>query len=156
MARRPHLAAGLCALAVLAAAGCGSEEQDAAPSACLAGSQAYLSALKAAPGEVRLEGRTPISDCLVPEQSGGNLAQVGKEMVDAATDLNVEAQRDPTGPATVQLGYLVGAAEKGQDAIHADLVRRLNTAARFSPQGLPPAEFERAFGEGYAAGKDSG
>lgn len=148
-------ALALCA-AALAAAGCGSEEQDAAPAACLAGSDAYLQALEAAPGEVRLEGETPISDCLVPEQSGGNLAQVGKEMVDAATDLNTQAQRDPTGPAAIRLGYLIGAAEKGQDAIHADLVRRLNTAARFSPQGLLPAEFERTFGEGYAAGKDSG
>ena len=34
--------------------------------------------------------------------------------------------------------------------------RRLNTAARFSPDGLLPPEFERTFGEGYAAGLESG
>ena len=33
----------------------------------------------------------------------------------------------------------------------------LNSAARFSPDGsLPPAEFERTFGRGYAAGLESG
>jgi hypothetical protein len=113
-------------------------------------------ALAAAPGEVRLEGDTPISDCLVPEQEGGDLAGVGQEMVKAATDLNAAARRDPTGREAVQLGYLIGAVERGAEGIHADLVRRINAAARFSPQGLLPAEFERTFGPGYRAGLESG
>ena len=143
-----------CAAALLA--GCSSSQDDEAPSACLAGGAAYLSALKAAPGEVRLEGETPISECLVPEQEGGELAAVGKEMIAAATALNTAAQANPTGPEAVQLGYLVGAVERGSEGIHADLVRRINTAARFSPKGLLPAEFEATFGEGYSAGKESG
>ncbi|MEJ7875914.1 MAG: hypothetical protein WKF62_04570 [Solirubrobacterales bacterium] len=41
--------------------------------------------------------------------------------------------------------------------IHADLVIRLAAAARFNEGGKPlPIEFERAFGEGYAAGQASG
>ena len=106
---------------------------------------------------MRLAGTTPISDCLVPEQDAGQLANIGQEMVVAATKLNAEARRDPSGAATVQLGYLIGAVEKGADPIHTDLVRRLNSAARFSATGgTLPASFERAFGRGYAAGQQSG
>jgi hypothetical protein len=142
---------------VMAVAGCGTKQNDLAPAACLATNQAYLTALERAPGEVRLAGTTPISDCLVPEQEAGQLANIGHEMVIAATKLNVEARRDPGGSAAVQLGYLLGAVAKGADAIHTDLVRRLNSAARFSDTGgTLPASFERAFGRGYAAGHASG
>jgi hypothetical protein len=145
------------ALGAILLAGCGSDREDEAPDACLATSRAYLGALEAAPGEVRLAGSTPISACLVPEQSGGQLATIGREMVVAATKLNAEARRDPGGPAAVQLGYLIGAVSQGADAIHTDLVRRLNSSAHFSAAGgSPPAGFERAFGRGYAAGQRSG
>ena len=149
----------LAACAAFAAAGCSSGEDEAAqeaPAACLSGSDAYLAALEVAPGEVLLEGETPISDCLTPEQEGGQLATIGKEMIAAATELNAAAQRDPTGPEALQLGYLVGAVEEGKEGIHADLVLRLNAAARFSREGLLPSEFERTFGEGYEAGLESG
>jgi hypothetical protein len=136
--------------------GCSSDEDEEAPAACLAGSDAYLTALRAAPDEVRLQGEAPISDCLTPDQEGGQLATIGKEMIDAATELNAAAQQDPGGPASLQLGYLVGAVERGSEGIHADLGRRLDTAARYSPDGLLPAEFERSFGPGYAAGLESG
>lgn len=143
------------AIAVLAT-GCSKSEAEGTPAACLAGADAYELALRAAPAEVRLEGETPISDCLVPEQEGGDLARVGEEVVKVATDLNVAAARTPSGPQALQLGYLVGAVERGAEGIHADLVRRLSTAARFSPEGLLPARFERTFGRGYAAGLESG
>ena len=144
-------------LAALAVAGCGSEKDENAPTACLAKPDAYISALEAAPGAVRLEGEVPISDCLVPSQSGGELANIGGAMVVAATKLNNEARSDPGGPAAVQLGYLIGAAGKGADSIHTDLMRRLNTSAQFSASGetLPP-EFQQAFGRGYTAGRTSG
>lgn len=144
------------ACAALAAAGCSSDEDQELAPACLAGADAYLAALASAPESVRLEGETPISECLLPEQEGGQLATVGGEIVQAATELNIAAQEDPAGPEAVQLGYLVGAIERGAEGIHADLVRRVNSAARFSEQGLMPAEFERTFGEGYAAGLESG
>jgi hypothetical protein len=148
----------ICALACasLLAAGCSSSEEDETPSACLTGSADYIAALKAAPADVRLSDATPISDCLIPEQDGGELAQVGSEMIAAATLLNAPAQREPAGAEAAQLGYLVGAVERGADPIHADLVLRLNSAARFSERGLLPPEFERTFGQGYAAGKETG
>jgi hypothetical protein len=142
---------------VIGIAGCGTKQNDLAPAACLATNQAYLTALERAPGEVRLAGSTPISDCLVPEQDAGQLANVGHELIIAATKLNVEARRDPGGSAAVQLGYEIGAVAKGADAIHTDLVRRLNSSAHFSATGgTLPASFERAFGRGYAAGHSSG
>ena len=150
-------AAAAMLLAALLVAGCGSKSNDEAPAACLATHQVYLRALERAPGQVRLEGTTPISACLVPEQEAGQLANIGHEMVVAATKLNIEARRDPAAAASVQLGYLLGAVAKGADAIHTDLVRRLNSAARFSEGGgTLPAGFERAFGRGYAAGQRSG
>ena len=154
-ARLKAVIAAVLALA-LAAAGCSSDDGDEAPAACLTGSDAYLAALEAAPGEVRLEGETPISECLTPGQEGGELAQVGKEMIDTATVLNSQARENPADSAPVQLGYLVGAVEKGAAGIHADLVRRLQAAANFSPDPQLPAAFEAGFAKGYAAGRDSG
>jgi hypothetical protein len=143
--------------AAVALAGCGSsDDDDQAPSACKVGAAEYRTALAAAPGEVTLGDDTLISDCLVPEQSGGDLAAVGKQMIAAATLLNEEARQDPAGEGSVQLGYLVGAIERGGEGIHADLIRRVNSAARFSPEGILPAEFERTFGTGYAAGLEGG
>ena len=55
--------------------GCGTKKNDLAPAACLVGNEAYLRALQRAPGEVRLGGTTPISDCLVPEQEAGPARQ---------------------------------------------------------------------------------
>jgi hypothetical protein len=141
----------------LLAGGCESaEDEEQAPAACLATSAEYAQALRAAPGQVRLEGDTPISDCLVANQQGGELGRVGQQMIAAATTLNAGARRDPTGAEAVQLGYLIGAVQRGADSIHADLVRRLDSAARFSPSGLLPPAFERTFGQGYAAGQESG
>ena len=145
-------------------AGCGSEDEEA-PAACIAPARDYLAALEAAPQPVRLGGSTPISDCLVADQDPAELGQVGEELISAATQLNAEARRDPAGEATTELGYLVGAAQQGAaesggtegGGIHTDLLRRLDSAARFSEGGKPlPASFERAFGEGYAAGQDGG
>ena len=140
--------------------GCG-ETSDEAPVACLDGRGAYLGALGNAPGEVRLNGEVPISDCLAENQPGGELATVGTTMVAVATQLNSEARREPGGNATVQLGYLLGAAERGAEGtegIHVDLLRRLDAAARYSPSGSEPpsAPFQRAYERGYEAGLAGG
>lgn len=154
---RAGLAIALVALAVLA--GCGATS-DATPVACLEGPGAYLAALKRAPGPVELSDGTPISGCLVENQQGGDLATVGTAMVAAATRLNAGARAEPEGAAAVRLGYLVGAAERGAsttNGIHADLLRRLDAAARYSPGGRPlsPA-FLRAYREGFDAGEARG
>jgi hypothetical protein len=152
-----RVAAALLIGVVAAIAGCGNSQDDQAPAVCLVGNQAYLKALERAPNPVLLGGTTPISDCLVPEQDGGQLASIGQEMIVAATKLNAEARRDPGGKAAVELGYLIGAVSKGADPIHADLVRRINASARFSQSGdVLPASFQRAFGRGYVAGQRSG
>jgi hypothetical protein len=156
-----RIATGVGALVVLAVGGCGSDDSPDTPVACLEPASAYLRALEAAPGEVRLEGTTRISDCLVEEQGAGAQAQVGETMVAAATELNRDARRDPGGPATEQLGYLVGAVQEGASAtggIHEDLVLRLDTAAQYSGQqdGVLGAGFQRPFNEGYVAGQASG
>src|SRR3954463_16139763 len=155
MLRGRHIAL-VAAAAALSIAGCGTKKNDLAPAACLATNQGYLSALERAPAEVRLAGTTPISDCLVPEQDAGQLSNIGQEMIVAATKLNAEA-RQGSDPAALQLGYLIGAASQGADAIHTDLVRRLNSSAQFSETGASlPASFQRAFGRGYAAGQRDG
>jgi hypothetical protein len=142
--------------AILGAAGCGTKKNDLAPAACLATNEGYLRALERAPAEVRLAGSTPISTCLAPDQDAGQLANIGHEMIIAATKLNAGA-RQGSASATLQLGYLIGAVSKGASSIHTDLVRRLNSAARFSQTGgSQSASFERAFGRGYAAGHRSG
>ena len=147
----------LATAAIVLIGGCGNSQDDQAPASCLVGNEAYLKALERAPAPVLLGSTTPISDCLVPEQSQGQLASIGQEMIVAATKLNAESQQDPAGKAPVELGYLLGAASKGADAIHTDLVRRLNSAAHFSDTGgTLPASFERSFGSGYAAGHQSG
>jgi hypothetical protein len=154
---RTRIGIALLGLAVLA--GCGSTDSST-PVACLEGDGTYLKALKVAPGEVKLAGETPISDCLAENQKAGDLAAVGTAMLAAATKLNAEARAEPGGDANLQLGYLLGAAERGAestDGIHSDLIRRLSAAARYSPDNRPlsPA-FLRAYREGFDASKARG
>ena len=148
------IAAG-CAAAI-ALGSCGSSEPPETPAACLAPASAYRSALGSAPGEVRLDGTTPISDCLVEEQDAGPLAEVGKSMVAAATELNRRVLDGAPREAAVELGYLVGAVEAGASktgGIHHDLELRIESAAHYGgPRGdALPAGFDAAFAEGEAA-----
>ncbi len=157
---RFRIAAVLFALPALGALGCGDGRDDSTPVACLEGPRVYLDALVDAPGEVTLQGETPISECLVENQQGGDLATVGEATIEAATELNTEARADPGGDANLQLGYLVGAAERGAErteGIHADLLRRLVVGARYAPgrEPLPPA-FLDAYAEGFDAGHSDG
>jgi hypothetical protein len=144
----------------VAAAGCGSSGESATPVACLAPEGQYLKALEDAPGEVRLAGETAISDCFSGTQGAGDQAQVGQTVIAAATTLNAAARRNPGGREAVRLGYLAGAVHEGAahaSGVAADLVRRLDSAARFnSGSGTLGAAFERAFGKGYAAGQEDG
>lgn len=143
----------------LVAGGCGSQN-DSTPVACLEGAGAYEKALRDAPGEVLLSGGTPISDCLTQNQEAGDLARVGEATVETATTLNAEAREADGGQAAVELGYLLGAAQRGaedSEGIHADLVRRLTVAARFAPGRKPLSpSFLRAYRTGYAAGQNKG
>jgi hypothetical protein len=158
--RTPWVAALVSVAAFAAAlAGCGSADVST-PVACLEGAEAYQRALKAAPDEVLLGDETLISECLTRNQSGGNLTRVGEALIETATALNAEAREDPGGAANLQLGYLLGAVERGaeeSEGIHADLVRRLVVAARFVPdkQASPPG-FLPTYSEGFEAGRADG
>jgi len=151
--RRTIAAAAVVLVGGLAA--CGSKGSMSAPSACLEPVSGWLKALESAPGAVRLEGQTPISDCF----TGAEAPDVTQTAIKAATDLNAQARRDPGGPATLRLGYLAGAVHQGTSHVpsEADLVRRVDTAARYNPHGGSlGAAFERDFGKGYAAGEATG
>ena len=154
----PSLALGLIGLA-LAIGACGSTDETT-PVACLEGSKAYLQALEQAPDSARLKNGTRISECLTENQGGGELATVGAAMVRAATELNSEARETPAGPAALRVGYLLGAAERGAEdtaGIHAELIRRLEAGAKYSPGSRPlPRPFERAYEEGFEAGQTTG
>jgi hypothetical protein len=143
----------------LIAAGCGGPD-DSTPVACLEGAPVYLRALEDAPGEVELGSTTPISECLAQNQTGGDLATVGAAMLRATTALNAEARAEPGGDANLQLGYLLGAAQRGADeteGIHDELVRRLSAAARYSPDNQPlPATFLDTYQRGFDAGSSHG
>ena len=156
---RPALAIATTFAAAALATGCGGVK-GSTPVACLNGPGAYMKALAAAPGTVKLSGETPISDCLVENQQGGDLATVGGSMVTAATKLSAAARAKPGGDANLQLGYLVGAARRGAErtaGIHAELIRRLVVAARYSPDNRPlPATFLATYQRGFNAGESSG
>ena len=139
-------------------AGCGSSDGGDTPAACLAGPAFYLKALQAAPDPVRLAGETPISDCLVEDQSAGDLADLGESLVRVAALLSAAAQRDPGGQQTLRLGYLVGAVEEGASetsGIHTDLVRRIEASARYLKR-RGTTSFDLAYARGYAAGRSGG
>jgi hypothetical protein len=148
----------LSCLVLGAVAGCGGQS-DSTPVACLEGARAYLAAVEEAPGEAKLDGETPISDCLAENQQPGDLANVGEALVEAATELNAEARSDPGGDANLRLGYLLGAAQRGAEGtqgIHTDLVRRLTVAARYSPEGPLPPAFLATYRQGFDAGRAGG
>ena len=153
--RRPSLL--LIPLALLVA-GCGSSDGGDTPAACLAPAATYLKALEAAPDPVRLAGETPISGCLVEDQSAGDLADLGASLVQTATLLSDGAQRDPGAEQTLRLGYLVGAVQEGASetsGIHTDLVRRIEAAPRYlKPRGT--SSFDLTYARGYAAGRSGG
>src|SRR3954471_22832100 len=107
-----RLAASLLTTLLVLLAGCGNSD-DSTPVACLEGGGAYERALKAAPDEVLLEDETLISECLARNQTSGDLVRVGEAMLETATTLNAEAREDPGSDAAVQLGYLLGAIERG-------------------------------------------
>jgi hypothetical protein len=156
---RTRIAFVFTAAACFVAVGCG-EPSDSTPVACLEGGGAYVRALEHAPGVVKLRGETLISECLAENQQAGDLATVGAALVAATTRLNAEARAEPGGDANLQLGYLLGAAERGAentDGIHAELLRRLSSAARYSPDNRPPpAAFLSTYREGFDAGRARG
>ena len=123
------------------------------PAACREGAGSVRAALRDAPGRVRLEGGTPLSECIKDTSGGGELQDVGQAWVQVAGELADAAEEHPEGAAAVRLGYLIGALHRGEAGaqnVGHELARRLNTElARVDVRS-------RAFRRGRRAGRGHG
>jgi len=150
-AMRGRLALAVVCCAVLG--GC-SDEPEKLPLVCLEGEHAYQQALRAAPGEVRLQGDTPISDCVRRGSSQADAQNVGVLLLRVA-DREVAAL--PRSDAAAQrLGFLVGATRRGAErtnGLQIELARRLEQVVGLDG---PPRARRPAYLRGVRAGRDHG
>lgn len=105
--------------------GCGGDE-DRVPAACLDGN--LTKALAEAPGEVRIDGATKLSECFNRAADPAEIQQVGAVFIEAAERLSAEARAKPHSSAALQLGYLIGAVRRGAgdtQGIHYETQRRI-------------------------------
>jgi hypothetical protein len=142
------------ALATVAALAIGACGQDKPPLSadCTQGAAPLSAALAAAPGQVRLADGTRLSDCVSRAASDAEIQEVAAGATVLADLLAAKAARDEA--SAVRLGYLVGAARRGgrhTAGIHAELVRRLESAA-----AAIPASRRAAYESGLAAGARDG
>ena len=140
-------------LAAVLLAACSREEPPELPPACRgAGPAEVRAALAGAPGEVTVEG-TRLSQCISGARDSADLQHVGAVYLAVATELAPPARVRPEGPAATQLGYLIGAVERGSQGaqgVHYEMVRRLEQEAH----GLESRS--AAFRAGKRAGRSSG
>jgi hypothetical protein len=142
----------MAALALAAAlAGCGSNSSERLPAACIKGPGPVLTALAGAPGHVSIDG-VRISQCFNRDAGGTDEQILGTNLLSAAQQLGDRAASDPEGDAALQLGYLIGAAQRGarRNGLAAELIRRLK-----QEQGSLPAR-SAAFRRGRQAGLAKG
>jgi hypothetical protein len=107
------------------AIGCGNDEHRV-PVACLGAN--VSKALLTAPGDVRLEGDTKLSECFNRAAQPAEVQQVGAVFVAAAEQLSARARTAPHSRAALQLGYLIGAVRHGAgrtQGIHYETRRRI-------------------------------
>ena len=152
--RRAALASSFLVLTVLV--GCANEPANT-PTVCEQGAETLSQALERAPGPARLDGRVPISDCLVPDQPAGDLMDFGSTAVEVATGLGREATRPgPRGiSAAIQAGYLVRAMERGArdtGGIHQILIDRVRSAATNGITGPARTHYEIGYEAGLRLG----
>ena len=145
--------AAVAAAATLAAAvgaGCGGGDPAPLSPACSNGPGAILRALAGAPGRVRLEDGTRLSECVEHAFDDGELQVLGTTLTPAADTLAARA----TPTAALQLGYLIGAVRRGAgrtNGIHAELVRHLEGTATVRKPALVAAT-RRGIAAGEARG----
>ena len=142
------------ALLIAGALGLGgcSEKDEEVPVACRQGPDAVRTALREAPGPVTIDG-SPLSECIKDTSGGGDLQEVGFTYVDVASELADGAEKEPDGPAALQLGYLMGAFEKskvGAQGVGYELGRRLQSELLRVDRRAP------AFQRGWRAGRSGG
>jgi hypothetical protein len=150
-----RIGAAAFACIALAAPGCGGGTGDAIhvtdlPRQCVGDSGGLLKALGAAPRPVRVDGE-PISRCFSRNDDSVEMQALGTGLVAAAETLGDRA-RSGSDKAALQLGYLVGAAERGanQSGIAGELIRRLQAETTL------PAQAQAAYARGHRAGSTQG
>jgi hypothetical protein len=132
------------------AAGCGGNSSESLPAACTEGPGPVVKALRSAPGAVAIDG-TPISRCFNRNARGEDVQIVGTNLVTAAQELGDRARAGETA-AALQLGYLVGAAQRGlkRSGVASEMVRRVEAEAT-GLGGARPA-YERGLQAGSTQG----
>jgi hypothetical protein len=148
--------AGLFVGGVAALTGCGPASSlfTSPPPSCTTGAPSVEAALRRAPAPVRLADGTPISQCIARSTAQGDLESVGGVLVQAGSD--IAARLATTPAAAVELGYLIGATERGaahSDGVDGQIVIRVKGIAPFS--GLTAVEVA-ALARGLRAGRADG
>jgi hypothetical protein len=140
----------LVALALAVVAGCSQDDVEY-PAECSNGPAAVREALARAPdGEVAIEGTVKLSECLVPADDAGPLASFGGSVIRVASPL-VDRARAGDERALLELGFLLGALERGADpGIHDELL------FRFEQELIRVDRRSPAFRRGEAAGRERG
>lgn len=150
------IASLLLAATALALAGCGSDPEGDGLAAGCANREQIAAALQAAPGAVSLESGTTISGCVNSARSDADLMTLGFAIT-AVADRLAEEGRGGDRQAALELGFLVGAADRGastSQGIQSELAYRLESSARRIEDAGPQAR--AAFEEGRSAGRRQG
>jgi len=143
----------LCVVAMLALAACGGDRP--LPRGCLTASpHDVVVALRGAPGPVALADGTRLSTCVAGALDDADLQTVGATLTAAADRLAARLSR--SGAAALQLGFLIGATERGAvrtGGVGAELATRVRRAA-----GLDggPSSSRAQLLRGRAAGRARG
>jgi hypothetical protein len=139
-------------MSVALIAGCGNKDV-IVPSECEEGPGTVRSALRAAPAEVRLEGRVKISDCFQQAADPAEVQNLGSTFLATTQQLADQVRHHPHSDEAVQLGYLVGALRRGAGTrmgVHYEAVRRVQQ--ELAGLDLHTPEFRR----GLEAGRHDG
>ena len=131
-------------IGIVVLAGCGGDSNEKLPVACTEGPQTIVDALAKAPGAVTLDG-TPISRCFNRGANADDVQVLGTMLVGAAQQLADQKK-------ALQLGYLVGAAQRGakRNGLADELVRRLQAEA--TVDAAQRADYNRGLRAGAAGG----
>ena len=127
------------------------EEVVEQPPACQAGPDALRAALAAAPRGVRVEG-TRLSACFVRASESAEVQQLSSDLLDVASGLSRDAVARPESRPALELGYLVGAVQRGtpgDQGIYETMEDRLE-------QEAVTVAASRAYRRGLQAGRRTG
>lgn len=143
------------ALVVVAATvgACGVDRAEMPPG-CRTGAPSIQRALRTAPAPVRLPGGATLSQCVERALTDADLQNTGALFTAVADRLARDVPRRDA--AAVQLGYLVGATERGAqrtNGVGAELVNRMDGVLGLSGG---PRERRAGFARGRAAGRTGG